>query len=468
MASDRSRNGASSLRRWTLIALGGLAFVVVGLALSDYLTPDRYVLRIAAPRGAAHDALVRALVEHAARYGVELTVVREAAGAGPMNLLAEGRADLCVMSGLPPVVEGVAEVVRLGHETLHLVALPALAAGGFDALRGARINLGPPEVDWRDVAQSVFTFAGLKPGDDYVASELSAEALLATPTADLPDVVAAVGGDCPAEIAHLVRHSGYRPLRPGFLAALAQLRPGLGLATQPAGIYCPVPPVPMDSLPVLTVDVRLVARSDASPRAVKALLSAVLDGEFGRRAGLPGLSEARLGDDRQLRLHAGTLAFLRRHDPWLTPEFVEETEDLRNLLAALGFGVLVSWRALKRKRRRIVRETLHEVDALEREALRLETSDRVDAGALLRVRHELAHVKRRLVEQIVSHERFADPFLTELLAHIDALRRGVLEAVAHRAQAPAAEARPSDPGRGVRPSARPLPVTAGADAGGPR
>ncbi|HMQ15991.1 MAG TPA: hypothetical protein PKC49_08460 [Phycisphaerae bacterium] len=468
MTSDHSRDRASSLRRWALIALGGLAFVVIGLALSDYLTPDRYVLRIAAPRGAAHDALARALVEHAARYGVELTVVPEASGAGPMDLLADGRADLCLMSGLPPVVEGVAEVVRLGHESLHLVARPALAAGDLDALRGARVNLGPPEADWRDIAELVFTFAGLKPGADYVVSHLSAEALLATPTAELPDVVATVGGDCPAEVAHLVRHCGYRPLKPGFLAALAQLRPELELATQPAGIYCPVPPVPMETTPVLTVDLRLVARSDASPRAVKALLAAVLDGEFGRRAGLPGLSEDRLGDDRRLRLHAGTLAFMHRHDPWLTPEFVEETEDLRNLLAAIGFGVFVSWRALKRKHRRIVREAVREVHVLEREALRLETSDAAETEALLRVRHELAHVKRRLVEQVVSHERFADPFLTELLAQIDALRRSVLEAVAHRAHGPAKEARPPAPERGVRPSARPLHVAAGADTVGLR
>src|SRR5262249_45752847 len=54
-------------------------------------------------------------------------------------------------------------VATLATEPLHVLIRPGLAAGGFSALRGKRIALGPPTTASHHLAREVLAFAGLEP-----------------------------------------------------------------------------------------------------------------------------------------------------------------------------------------------------------------------------------------------------------------------------------------------------------------
>lgn len=447
MRQDSSHSAAATaprpINRWLLPAAIVLTLGFVAVALMAYLTPERYSLRVAAPVGSVHEEIARILADCATENGIELQLIRETSGASPLDLLRQGRADLCFVSGSPPLIQDIEEVLLLKRETLHLLARPELAIAGIDALRGRRVNVGPADADWRSAVDSLFTFGGLKPGVDFDASNHNADELLKLSESGLPDAIATVGGACPPEVAAYVRKFGFQPMRLPFLGALARLEPHLNATTLPAAIYSAEPIVPTDPLPTVTVALRLAARADAPERAIKALLKMIFDGPFARLADLPDLDESTLGQDHRMRLHPGTLAYMHRGDPWLTSDLVTETEELRSFLAASVFGVVLIWRWVKHRRSRVVMEAVEHVHALEREALTVETRDEVDTQELMRLRRRLAHIKQRLVEQVVSRERFEDPFLTDLVSHIDSVRHSLLETAAHRSHLTTSESEPS-------------------------
>lgn len=296
----------------------------------------------------------------------------------------------------------VRQVTAMATMPVHLLARAELAEGGLSHLRGRRISLGLPSMATHAIARDLLDFAGFKapaagrPGD-YVSEESPPTELArrlarlqsltgpdrARALQELPDAVFVLS-PLPSLLAKdLVSIAGYRLVPVPFADAycLDHISPMMVngdervdraslFATEiPAYTYGIEPPVP--AAPCRTVSSRLllIAYAPTSPEAVARLLETVYDGPVARLAEPQPLR----GQVLQFPFHPGTELFMRRNEPFLTPELLSTVGKVSGGLGAFLSGVVAFYGFLRLRQLRRFEAYYSEIRRIERIARGQET-----------------------------------------------------------------------------------------------
>ncbi len=259
-------------------------------------------------------------------------------------------------------------VATLAHEPLHVLVRPELAGQALSTLRGRRVDLGPATTASHHLARAVLAFAGLKPTTDrdaggYVLESTDHQDLhraldrietlsgseRTQAVSKLPDAVLFLA-PLPSLLARrLVTEIGYDLLPVPFADAFCteRLSPpdaggiridcsAMGSATIPAYIYRGDPPVPAKPIPTISAPLLLIAQDDTDPETVFRLLESVYDSPLKNAIRPPELHE----QAPPFPFHPGTERFLRRHEPWMTPDVASKLKSFIGGLASFASGAI--------------------------------------------------------------------------------------------------------------------------------
>jgi TRAP-type uncharacterized transport system substrate-binding protein len=347
---------------------------------------------------ALNQALVgQQIAAHSRRHGLEIELTKRPVGAFDALELVDtpNPIDLALVAGGITCREypNVRQVTALATMPMHLMARAELAERGLAHLKGRRINLAPKKTATQAVALDILTFAGFRlpaegaPGD-FQATFLSSGEI----ERQLARVQAATGperdrllGELPDAFFNLtpmpsilakdlVAVAGYRLVSLPFAEAYCldritqadsgEVRVDRASFTStdiPAYTYGIDPAVP--AAPCRTVSTRLllIAYASTSPEAISRLLETVHDGPV-----------ARLADPMPLRgqvplfpFHAGTEQYMKRNEPFLTPELLAGVGKVSGGLGALASGVVAFYGFLRLRQLRRFESYYHEIRRIE-------------------------------------------------------------------------------------------------------
>jgi TRAP-type uncharacterized transport system substrate-binding protein len=395
-----------------------------------------------------HDVALQ-LASIAADHELTLRLTPTAGSNDALQRLIAGEFDVAyVQGGLDVQDQSLRLVAVFPIEPLQAFVRPELLPGGLPSLRGKRINVGAPGSGTRQLTLQTLAFAGLLPGRDFEAWELSNTALSRASSDSLPDAVFAVS-PLPWKVGDtLVREHGFRMLPLPFADAMALQYAGIESTSIPAYSYRVLEPEPAAAVTTVGVASLLVARTDVPPDAITRLLECVFDTDFPRVSNLPELDSAAAARNREYPLHSGADVFLRRNQPLITGEVIESVENLRSFLvsAAIAAILLYRWRS----KRQLVgfEKYLDQVTEVEVAALDLERRGVLSMNDLRSLRQQLTDIKSDALEKHSSGELRDDEQMGSLLLHIGDVRRcleSLYADVSRRAAAAAAGSHnPSD------------------------
>ncbi|MEM1061982.1 MAG: TAXI family TRAP transporter solute-binding subunit, partial [Planctomycetota bacterium] len=313
--------------------------------------------------------------------------------------------------------EGLRHVASLVAEPLHLLVPADRAEKDFSSLfRGRRVNLSTPSSGTRRLAEQVLELAAID-ATTYEAGDLGYDAVAGQlATADEafagPEVLFAVES-LPGRFADLlVTEHGFTPVSIPFAEAVCLRDRSLEVVTIPAGTYQAWnPSVPAG--PVVTVAPRLtlLARDDVPAEAVERLLAVLYEGDVRLDAELPRLDASDLDAGRELPLHDGASAYLRRNEPLFTTGLVDSIESARSFaFSALVAGFLI-WRWTARRRAVRLEEYFDEISDIERRAFARLGRGEWDAAARDDYLDRLTTLKATAIEayssgRIDGHDQF--------------------------------------------------------------
>jgi TRAP-type uncharacterized transport system substrate-binding protein len=423
---------AAARGRRLLLGAGALALLLAGvLLLLARRTPTWHLTLSAGDALGQRHALAEVLVRQARARGVDLTLVPCGGSEEAMALVQEGRFDLALVQGGLPAGGGVRQVTALLPEPLHLLVRAEHLAGGLDALRGKRLNLSTPGSGTRQLALEVLEFAGLRPGRDFVDESHSYEQLEATDPAALPDGVFLVSQLPSPVAAHLIARGGYRLLPLPFGQALGLRDPALEEVLVPAYAYGLFPPVPAEACPTVAPRLLLVAHERVPEAAVGRLLETLLSGDLAREARIPVLTPELLQRFAKLPVHPGTSAFLRRTEPVVTHETIDNLESLRSFFVSCAVAAFLLWRWRARRRSLGFEAYIAEVTGIEKRALELELAPTLDLRELLRLRLRLTELKNEALDRFTDGGLQGEELMASFLTHVTDVRHYLDRLVLH-------------------------------------
>ena len=390
-----------SAPRW--IAMAGLLLASFGMvALGGYLLARTWKPRTLKVHMLTDHALNQALIgkhiaANARRHGLVVELTNRPVGAiEALELIdSPNPIDIALVAGgvTKRDYPNVRQVTALTTMPMHLLARPELAEGGLARLKGCRLNLAPADSATNAVARDILDFAGFRPpregtSGDYVASTLSSpeiERRLARLQAatgpgreqvlrELPDAFFNLT-PMPSILARdLVAIAGYRLVPLPFAEAycldrLNQTAPGeirvdrasFTSTDIPAYTYGIDPAVPPAPCRTVMTRLLLIAYAPTPPDAISRLLATVFDGPV-----------ARLADPVPLRgqvplfpFHPGTETFMRRNEPFLTPELLAGVGKAGGGLGALASGIVAFYGFLRLRQLRRFEAYYHEIRRIE-------------------------------------------------------------------------------------------------------
>jgi TRAP-type uncharacterized transport system substrate-binding protein len=376
-------------RKLRIVALASLAtLLLVSVALFGFGV--RQLVRLGRPANHRLNMLTdpepnrhdcaRRIAAEARRRGltIELSPRTYSSLEGLTLVNAPNPVDLALVPGGvggPDQFPNVRQVAALGMDPLHVMVRPELyesANRSLTALRGKRINCGSSASVMRVMARDVLRFAGLRPPTatepgDYRDEAVSSQDLLArldaiailppaerTRTlASLPDAMLFLS-PLPSLLARrLVAVAGYRMVSIPFTEAYTLDRLNLHdpqeaangetvdrswivATTIPPQLYGSDPPVPAEPCRTLGTRLLLVAYAPSDPEAVARLLGVVYESHLTGLIHPPPLRDQL----PQFELHRGTELYLRRRQPFMTPELMSHTGRLLGGLGAFVSGIL--------------------------------------------------------------------------------------------------------------------------------
>jgi hypothetical protein len=375
------------MRRHTFILLavilaGSFALLGVGMRLLVRMvrTPT-YRLHMLSDSVPNRQILARRFVAEAGRHQLLIDLTsRSFPSLEGMRLVNDGtEINVALVPGGvggPDRFPNVRQVAALGTDPLHVMVRPELyaaASRSLNALRGKRLNCGPQESVLRILAQDILRFAGLeapRPGSsgDYRDESITSQDLLATleraramPAADRERVIAALPdailflSPLPSLLAkRLVATAAYQMVPLPFTEAYAldrlNLDDALGdkpdhdrvdrasiVSTRvPPDLYGTDPPVPPEACLTLGTRLLLIVHAKTDPEAVAGLLHVLYESPFTGLIQPPPLHE----QVPQFELHPGTELYVRRRQPFLTPELLSQLGKLLGGLGAFASGLV--------------------------------------------------------------------------------------------------------------------------------
>jgi len=193
----------------------------------------------------------------------------------------------------------------------------------------------------------------------------------------------------------------------------------------PANTYGVTPAVP--DKPLHTVGTRAVVIANASvPKiAVRRLLQVLYESDFARRAGIPPLNDSLILRAAEYPNHAGTVAYLHRHDPWINKDFIDNVMNLRGLAVSIASAVVLLWQWFRRRRSSEMNGYLRTCTQLEIEAARASLRNEFTEEQLAACLRQVSELK---VDALAKHLAGAfpgDQQFAALLSRLESLQRSL-------------------------------------------
>jgi TRAP-type uncharacterized transport system substrate-binding protein len=455
--SPHSGFSTMSSKRWRLrITFGIIGLTLVGLAVVNYLrvyccAPIH--LRISGGEVCPiRSRMARNICGEVQDAGVTLECMRGTNSETVCAQVDKGQLDLgLVLGGFPDeAYKNVRQVAAFGVDPLHLLVrrelLQAGASTPVEMLRGRRVSLGEQGTNSSILAETLMSFAGLRPGTPERAGDFQAEHLRdrdlrlmlasirkASPEnrasflAILPDAVFQVDTLPAPLVDELVHVAGYQlvPL-PYATAMRLDHRRDHGSAqgklensrlesvTIPAFTYGINPPVPPADYQTFGLRLLLVANKHTSTLAVLRVLRA-LDGEVAQKYHF----NLDIGNQAtEFPLHPGAAAFAKGRRPLVVGEMLEPIGNFFSVAGAAGAGALAIWGFLRGLRAVHPDVHLKQIDRIER-LLRGEERDPA-APAMPRdlvdyLEARLAIVKQTAIDDYAHHRITREEALVSIL-----------------------------------------------------
>ena len=445
------------LSRWGLVIVA-LGLVIAGVVIwlpSPKAKPTRRLVLTAGNAVGARDELADRLAAQAIKAQVQIEVQATTGSAKAIESLRAGDIDLALVQGglQVPDSDRLRQVAVLNVEPLHLLVKPKVAAsdaGTFQRLKGCRINVSKPGSGTNLLALEVLRFAGLQPDTDFEPCQLSYEQLMAAEASfdELPDAVFTVSM-LPSPVAtQLIQKHGYVLVPMPFSGAFRlQPEPAGGstsartvshrrvLATSiPAYTYGLDPAAPEADVPTIGYPLQLLANSRVSVEEADRIASIVYDSPIAR-ATEPPLKRERLSSDHEFPIHPGAQQYLDRQAPFDRGKFVEVTEQLVGIAAAVIGSLLFFWQWLSSTRRkgrdRDFLARIKRVIEIENVAEEFESNDDLSVGQLLDLQKELRSMRSDMVEDFQSGRIDSIELFSASLKHVSDASEQLMRVILH-------------------------------------
>ena len=334
-----------------------------------------------------------------------------------------------IPAGLGVKGEHVRQVAMLECELLHLFVRPDILPRGVAGLRRKRICLGAEGSGVRIVAGKILDFIGMSPDTDfrdetYGYRDFKDERI---PQEMLPDAVFVLA-PLPSPFGELLaKKYGYQLMELPFGEAMALKQPYLEDACVPANTYGVRPAVPEGPLHTIGTRSVLIAHCDVSKVAIRRLLEVLYESDFARRVGMRPLDAKLLERSGEYPNHAGTIAYLHRHDPWVNTDLIEKFKKLWGMVVSAISALLLAWQWFKRGGNCTsgAGEYLRVCNALELDALRAASGGEFGEGELDDALSRAAELKIDVLQKNQEGLLAADHSFADLLARIEHVERSL-------------------------------------------
>lgn len=405
-------------RRLLFAALGVLTIGLVFLVAA--LQPARSSLSLTAGDALGHrHEIAGVLRELTEPRGMTLRLVPTSGSEHALDAVERHEIDLALVPGGFEPRASLREIAPLALEPLHVLARAEITS--LAELRGRRVSLAPPQSGTRRLALDVLAMIGL--GEHDVIEEARTYRELAQRGDEaLPDAIFHLS-TLPSPIAdELIRRHGYHLLDVPLARSLRLRRIAIHEGIIPRAAYGGYPGEPAADLALPATRLVLVSRADLPDQAARTLLETIDSETFAQRAALPRGERPALFDEPELALHTGTLAWLARNEPLITPEWMEGLESLRSFLVSLVVAGILLFRWYRTQRIHGLDGFLAEVSAIDRVVLDLEREAKLDLAKLLVLRNQLGEIKGRALQAFADGNVHSEELLSSFLTHVSDVR----------------------------------------------
>ncbi|MDQ3032363.1 MAG: TAXI family TRAP transporter solute-binding subunit [Myxococcota bacterium] len=415
-----------------LAVLSTIFLLASAVFLYTAFRTDQVSIRISAGDQRGRRAEVaRALRVEAERRGITIELLPSAGSEEALARVQRRELDAALVQGGLESAPDVREVAALTLEPLHLLVRSGSEIYDLEDLRGCRVNLAPPRSGTRRLALDVMHLARLRPERDFEETAFGYQELEEMEPAQLPDAIFHVSS-MPSPVARfLVTQRGYRLLPLPMASAIALRNVAVSPGTIPAYTYGAAPPTPREDVPTLATRMLLVAHRDTSDEVVRRLLEAMSTDDFGTMARVHRGDLAALLERPEMQLHPGTVEWLRRNDPLLTPELMEGIESFRSFLVSLVVAAFLGLRWWRRTRMQGLDQHMITVSRIDREALELEREARLDLAKLIALRTRLGEAKTLALDAFSRGKVHSDELLSSFLTHVSDVRSHLNAMILH-------------------------------------
>lgn len=369
--------------------------------------------------------MTKILCEEAA--ALELKIVMQSAGGRSLDTIEAvdaGTLDAAVIpAGLSILKPNVRQVALLECEVMHLFVRPEIYAQGVPGLRGRRLNLGVPNSGAKIIAAEILKFIGLEEGRDYQDTALDYKQLRDLSTADMPDGVFSLS-PLPSPLGErIVQQHGYRLMELPCGESLALRKPYLEDAGIPANTYSVDPPVPEKRARTVGTRAVLIANSNVSKIAIRRLLKVLYESDFARRVGMEPLNVKLLQHPGEYPNHAGTMAYLHQHDPWISKDLVDNVNNLKGAIISVTSALILALEWYRRRRGAGVDDYLRACNQFDLNALRAALRGEFGETELRACQAQLAELKMDVLEKHNQGMFRGDRQFADLVARIESLQQ---------------------------------------------
>lgn len=377
--------------------------------------------------------LAKVVQEEAAKNGVNLTIRPTYGSLEALRMVSEGRLDMAfIQGGMDKKFPDVEHVATLPPEMMHVLVKPQIES--IYELKGKVINMGTKDGGTRMVVKKVLEFSGLQDGVDYVETNYSSEELINMHPGKLPDVIFTVSF-APSYVAdYFIKDIGYRLVELPFPPSLALREGWVGDGNILAYTYSVNPPVPQKDIKTVGVYLHLVANHRTDPGAVVKILEAIYSPSVASKLHME-INEDIINSPSGFPISAGTIAYLKRNEPILSLNTLDEFQNWLGLIMTLlsGLVVVIKWfkgtdphraETLDNELRGYIAKAV----AIERELAALAEGDRLNLRELQLIENKLTSLKTGALEKYpeyrTSDMAIMDSFLlivSDTRNHVDAL-----------------------------------------------
>ena len=202
----------------------------------------------------------------------------------------------------------------------------------------------------------------------------------------------------------------------------------------PAFTYQTEPPIPAEPLHTLGARLMLVASEHVPPETVELVLDVVFNSQLARMTH-PPLDPTVLALPPRLNLHPGSVAYLRRGQPYITGETVDALSNSLSVVGALVGGGLFLWqwwrqRARARRDQTFGSYTLRVAD-IERQVTALELAATLELEPLAGLQAQVLGLKNEALERFAASELGDQTALSDLLTPLKAARDHIGDLILH-------------------------------------